>query len=115
MTRSLESSAFWTGVVDVLPFIVMVVPFATLFGVVAIEAGLSLSQTLSFSVLVIAGASQFAALQLMLDNAAIGVILPAALAVTLRRAMYSAALAPHTVGAPPLHRPLCGCLAFAPR
>ena len=53
MTRSLESSAFWTGVVDVLPFIVMVVPFATLFGVVAIEAGLSLAQTLSFSILVI--------------------------------------------------------------
>ena len=34
--RSVERSAFWTGVVDVLPFIVMVVPFATLFGVVAI-------------------------------------------------------------------------------
>jgi predicted branched-subunit amino acid permease len=63
MTRSLEKSAFWTGVVDVLPFIVMVVPFATLFGVVAIEAGLSLAQTLSFSIMVIAGASQFAARQ----------------------------------------------------
>ena len=112
MTRSLESSAFWTGVVDVLPFIVMVVPFATLFGVVAIEAGLSLAQTLSFSILVIAGASQFAALQLMLDNAAIGFILAAALAVNLRMAMYSAALAPHLGGAPLLQRAFIGYLNF---
>ena len=104
MTRSLEKSAFWAGVVDVLPFIVMVVPFATLFGVVAIEAGLSLAQTLSFSIMVIAGASQFAALQLMLDNAAIVFILAAALAVNLRMAMYSAALAPHLGRAPLLQR-----------
>ena len=97
---------------DVLPFIVMVVPFATLFGVVAIEAGLSLAQTLSFSILVIAGASQFAALQLMLDNAAIGFILAAALAVNLRMAMYSAALAPHLGAAPLLQRAFIGYLNF---
>ena len=110
--RSTERSAFATGVVDVLPFIVMVVPFATLFGVVAIEAGLSLAQTLSFSILVIAGASQFAALQLMLENAAIGFILAAALAVNLRMAMYSAALAPHLGAAPLLQRAFIGYLNF---
>ena len=110
--RSTERSAFATGVVDVLPFVVMVVPFATLFGVVAIEAGLSLAQTLSFSILVIAGASQFAALQLMLENAAIGFILAAALAVNLRMAMYSAALAPHLGAAPLLQRAFIGYLNF---
>lgn len=110
--RSTERSAFATGVVDVLPFIVMVVPFATLFGVVAIEAGLSLAQTLSFSILVIAGASQFAALQLMLENAAIGFILAAALAVNLRMAMYSAALAPHLGAAPLLQRAFIGYFNF---
>ena len=110
--RSTERSAFATGVVDVLPFIVMVVPFATLFGVVAIEAGLSLAQTLSFSIMVIAGASQFAALQLMLDNAAIVFILAAALAVNLRMAMYSAALAPHLGRAPLLQRAVIGYLNF---
>jgi len=110
--RSTERSAFATGVVDVLPFVVMVVPFATLFGVVAIEAGLSLAQTLSFSILVIAGASQFAALQLMLENAAIGFILAAALAVNLRMAMYSAALAPHLGAASLLQRAFIGYLNF---
>ena len=90
----------------------MVVPFATLFEVVAIEAGLSLAQNLSFSVLVIAGASQFAALQLMLDNTAIGFILAAALAVNLRMAMYSAALAPHLGRASLLQRAVIGYLNF---
>ena len=90
----------------------MVVPFATLFGVVAIEAGLTLAQTLTFSILVIAGASQFAALQLMLENAAISFILAAALAVNLRMAMYSAALAPHLGNAALWQRILIGYLNF---
>ena len=112
MTVATTKSAYWAGVRDGLPFIVMVVPFALLFGVVGIEAGLSMAQTMSFSVLVIAGASQFAALQLMLDNAAIGFVLLAALAVNLRMAMYSAALAPHLGAAPFWQRALVGYLNF---
>ena len=62
MTVTNMKHAYWSGVRDGLPYIVVVVPFATLFGIVAIDAGLTLAQTLSFSILVIAGASQFAAL-----------------------------------------------------
>ena len=112
MTVATTKSAYWAGVRDGLPFIVMVVPFALLFGVVGIEAGLSMAQTMSFSVLVIAGASQFAALQLMLENAVIGFVLLAALAVNLRMAMYSAALAPHLGAAPFWQRALVGYLNF---
>lgn len=112
MTATTTKSAYWAGVRDGLPYIVMVVPFALLFGVVGIEAGLSMAQTISFSVLVIAGASQFAALQLMLENAAIGFVLLAALAVNLRMAMYSAALAPHLGAAPFWQRALIGYLNF---
>ena len=112
MTVTTTKSAYWAGVRDGLPFIVMVVPFALLFGVVGIEAGLSMAQTMSFSGLVIAGASQFAALQLMLENAAIGFVLLAALAVNLRMAMYSAALAPHLGAAPFWQRALVGYLNF---
>lgn len=112
MTATTTKSAYWSGVRDGLPFIVMVVPFALLFGVVAIEAGLSIAQTMSFSVLVVAGAAQFAALQLMLENAAIGFVLLAALAVNLRMAMYSAALAPHLGAAPFWQRALVGYLNF---
>ncbi|MCG6884401.1 MAG: AzlC family ABC transporter permease [Silicimonas sp.] len=82
-----------------LPFLLIGVPFALLFGVVATEAGLSVAQTLGFSILVIAGASQFTAIQLMIENAPVFIVLAAALAVNLRMAMYSASLQPHLGGA----------------
>ena len=49
-------TAFWRGFRDGAPFTVIVVPFALLFGVVARDAGLDVLQTMSMSVLVIAGA-----------------------------------------------------------
>ena len=74
---------------------IVVVPFAMLFGVVATEAGLPLAQVMGMSFLVIAGAAQFTALQFMADNAPVLVIIASALAVNLRMAMYSAAITPH--------------------
>lgn len=112
MTAATDKSAFWMGLRDGLPFVFIVVPFAILFGVVAIDAGLSLAQTLGFTILVIAGAAQFAAVQLMLDNAAIGFVLLAALAVNLRMAMYSAALVPYLGAAPLWQRALISYLNF---
>jgi predicted branched-subunit amino acid permease len=87
--------AFWRGYLDCAPFILIVVPYSMLFGVVARDAGLDILQTMSMSVLVIAGASQFTALALLQDNAPVFIALFAALAVNLRMAMYSAALVPY--------------------
>ena len=87
--------AFWRGYLDCAPFILIVVPYSMLFGVVARDAGLDILQTMSISVLVIAGASQFTALALLQDQAPVFIALFAALAVNLRMAMYSAALVPH--------------------
>lgn len=106
MPASTVKSAYWAGVRDGAPFILVVAPFAVLFGVVATEAGLPLVQVMSFSVLVIAGASQFAALQLMLDGAGPWLALAGALAVNLRMAMYSASLVPHLGPAPLWQRAL---------
>ena len=103
MAFTTSKSAYREGVVAGLPFTVFVIPFATLFGVVATEAGLDVAQTMGFSVLVIAGASQFTAIQLMTENAPVWVVLAAALAVNLRMAMYSASLQPH-LGALPFGR-----------
>jgi 4-azaleucine resistance transporter AzlC len=88
-------AGFWRGLRDGAPFLAVVIPFAMLFGVLATEAGLSVFETLSFSVVVIAGAAQFTALQLMGDNAPTLVVLASALAVNLRMAMYSASITPH--------------------
>lgn len=95
-TQSTTSKAtFWRGYQHGLPFILVVTPFGTLFGVIATETGLDLLQVMSFTVLVIAGAAQFSALTLLTENAPTVIILLTSLAVNLRMAMYSAALVPH--------------------
>ncbi len=99
-------SAYWAGVRDGSPFVLVVIPFAVLFGVIATDAGLTLAQTMGFTILVIAGAAQLAALQLMVENASIAFVLLAALAVNLRMAMYSASLVPY-LGAAPLWKRAC--------
>lgn len=88
------------------PFILVIVPFGLLFGVVGTEAGLNLAQVMGFTVLVIAGAAQFTALQLMVDDAPTLIVLATALAVNLRMAMYSAALVPYLGRAPLWQRAL---------
>lgn len=100
------SAAYWRGFRQGLPFILVIVPFGVLFGVAGNEAGLSLVEVMGFSILVIAGASQFTALQLMNDHASTIMVILASLAVNLRMAMYSASLAPHLGSAPRWQRAL---------
>lgn len=95
------SATFWQGFRAGIPFVLVVGPFGALFGVLATEAGLDVLETLLFSVVVIAGAAQFTALQLMTENAPTAIVLLSALAVNLRMAMYSASLTPW-LGAAPL-------------
>lgn len=90
-----NSTTFWRGFRAGAPFVFVVAPFALLFGVLATEAGLNVLETMAFSIVVIAGAAQFTALQLMQENAPTIIVLASALAVNLRMAMYSAALTPY--------------------
>ena len=93
------AQAFRHGMVQSLAFLIVIVPFAVLFGVVATEAGLDVAQVMGFSVLVLAGASQFTAVQLLSDNASAFIVIVSGLAVNLRMAMYSASLVPWLRGA----------------
>lgn len=86
---------FRQAVLRAVPFTVMIVPFGALFGVLATAQGMSVFEAMAFSVVVIAGASQFAALQMIQDGAPILLIILTATAVNLRMAMYSVALTPH--------------------
>lgn len=103
-------SPFGTGVAEGLPFIVIMVPFGALFGVIATEAGLPLAQVMGFSILVIAGAAQFTAVQLLGDGVPVAVVILSALAVNLRMAMYSASMAPWLGAAPLWQRALISYL-----
>lgn len=88
-------TAYRLGLAAGAPFALVVFPFGMVFGIIAVEQGLSVAQAMGFSVLVIAGAAQLAALQLMAEGAPFAVVVLTALAVNLRMAMYSASLAPH--------------------
>jgi predicted branched-subunit amino acid permease len=101
MASSTTKIAFWQGFRDGAPFVLVIIPFSMLFGVLATEAGLNVYETLAFSVAVLAGAAQFTALQLMVQDVPTAIVLASALAVNLRVAMYSASLTPF-LGAAPL-------------
>ena len=100
MTSTTTKSAYRRGFADGTPFILMIIPFSMLFGLVATEAGLSVFEACVFSFLVIAGAAQFTAIQLMQEQAPTFIVLASALAVNLRMAMYSASLTPYIGSAP---------------
>ena len=103
---------FSQGVRDGLPFLAALAPFGLLFGVAATKAGLGLGTAMGFSIGVIAGASQFTAVSLIADGAPALVVVLTALAVNLRMAMYSAALAPHLGAAPVWQRALAAYALF---
>ena len=96
------------GMRDGLPFMVVGFPFGLVFGVVATEAGLTPAQVMGFSIGVLGGASQFAAVQMLVESAPIIVVVLTAVMVNMRMAMYSASLAPHLVDVPLWKRAL-GC------
>jgi predicted branched-subunit amino acid permease len=90
-----DRSAYWQGFRAGVPFLLVIIPFGMAFGVIASEAGFNVLEVMGFSILVIAGASQLAAVQLMSENVPTLIVIVTALAVNLRMAMYSASLAPH--------------------
>ncbi len=100
MATSTSKSYYWKGFRDGAPFVIPIIPFGTLFGVLAVETGADAFQALVFSATVFAGGAQFAALQLMQDGAPILIVLASSLAVNLRLVMYSASLTPYLGSAP---------------
>ncbi|ESP88763.1 AzlC family protein [Candidatus Halobonum tyrrellensis G22] len=102
------------GVRDTLPLLVGMVPFALVSGVAGTETGLTPLQTLGMSVLVFAGASQLAALDLLGRDAALGAVVLTAVVVNLRLLMYSASIAPHFRHLPARVRVGCAYLLTDP-
>ncbi|MBO0663832.1 AzlC family ABC transporter permease [Jiella sp. CQZ9-1] len=72
-----------------------VMPFGIVYGAVAAQEGLSIWQTLGFSGVIYAGASQLAALQLMGLGAPIWSVLLTVLALNFRHVLYSASISRH--------------------
>jgi predicted branched-subunit amino acid permease len=91
---------FRNGFLSIAPILIGVIPFGVIAGVAAVESGLGNLAAILFSPLVFAGASQLAAYELIGRDATVIVIVGTVLIINSRFVMYSAALAPHFVGAP---------------
>lgn len=88
-------TAFIAGFKASLPILLGAIPFAMIFGVTAVNLGLSSVQAMSMSLIVFSGAAQFIALQLAGSGTPLLVILTSTIFINLRLLMYSASIAPH--------------------
>lgn len=98
------------GVQAELPLLLGVFPFGMIYGILALDAGLSPAVAQAMSSIVFAGSSQFVAAQLFSANAPELVIILTIAVVNLRHALYSASVAPYTRHLSPLWKTLTAYL-----
>ena len=77
------------------PIVVGIAPFALITGITAVGAGLTVGEIVGMSVIVFAGASQLAAIDLIGSNAPFVVVVATAVVINARMMMYSASIAPY--------------------
>jgi 4-azaleucine resistance transporter AzlC len=82
------------------PVLTTVLVVGTSFGIVARQAGLAPVEIVATSVLVFAGASQFAMIQLFKDGAAWPLVVATVLLINLRHLLMAAALRPYFADVP---------------
>lgn len=92
---STRRGSFLDGARTVAPVMVGIVPFGLVAGAAAVRVGLSGLHAVGLSVLVFAGASQLAAIELFGKNTSAAVVILTVLVINLRMTMYSASLAPY--------------------
>jgi len=90
-----KSKIFFKGITDVSPLMIPVVPFGIIFGVLAIDLGLTPITTIAMSIIIFGGASQIIFLQLFSAGASSLVILSSVGAVNSRHLLYGAVLSEH--------------------
>jgi 4-azaleucine resistance transporter AzlC len=88
-------SEFLAGVIAELPLLLGVFPFGMIYGVLALQSGISPAPAQAMSSILFAGSAQFIAAQLFGQAVPVPVIVLTAFVVNLRHALYSASLAPY--------------------
>lgn len=92
---NLKLKEFLSGVRGVIPMLVGVIPFGMIYGVLALDAGITPVETQAMSSIVFAGSSQFIATQLI-GNSVVGIVVVLTIAVVnLRHMLYSASISPY--------------------
>jgi predicted branched-subunit amino acid permease len=93
--RNTTISNFLSGVRACTPILLGVAPFGMIYGVLALQAGLTPAAAQGMSSVVFAGSAQFIMVQLFAVGTPTGVIVLTAFIVNLRHALYSASVAPY--------------------
>jgi branched chain amino acid efflux pump len=88
-------SEFLAGMLDIAPVVAAALPVGTLFGVIAVQKGLSPLDVTTMSMLVFAGAAQFVAVELWREPVPIALLIFSAFIVNLRHVMMGASLGRH--------------------
>ena len=101
---------FLAAVKGCLPVLPGVLAFGAISGVAMVAAGMPHYLAMLTSVLVYAGSSQLAALQLLASGTPLAIILLAALVINLRFSIYSLSIASHLAAAGARWRPLLSYL-----
>ncbi len=101
---------FLAAVRACLPVLPGVLAFGTISGVAMVAAGMPGYMAMLMSILVYAGSSQLAALQLLSSGTPVAVAVLAALVINLRFSIYSLSIAAHLTAAQPRWRPLLSYL-----
>ncbi|MDC1033042.1 AzlC family ABC transporter permease [Candidatus Pelagibacter sp.] len=90
-----KSKILFKGIRDTSPLMIPVVPFGIIFGVLAIDLGLTPLTTIAMSVIIFGGASQIIFLQLFSAGASSLIILSSVGAVNSRHLLYGTVLSEH--------------------
>lgn len=93
-------TALQQGIRAMGPILIGVVPFGLVVGVAGAKAGMGAAGSLLMSVIVLAGASQLAAMELFARQAPLVIVVGTGLIINLRFFMYSASLAPQFASRP---------------
>nr|WED69671.1 AzlC family ABC transporter permease [Pectobacterium colocasium] len=83
---------FMTGVVEMLPLCLSVVPWGILAGSMAIQSGLSVGQSIGMSAIIFAGAAQLVSLGLLMSGANVATLLISVFFITAQHLIYGLTL-----------------------
>ena len=92
---SSKRSEFLSGVRAILPLVIGSMPFALIYGALAVSGGVSPLTAAAMSAIVFAGSAQFVAVGMLAAGTNVWVIILTTLIINLRHMLYAATLAPH--------------------
>lgn len=90
-----SNKPFFAGVRDAIPLLGGYIPVAISFGLIAIQAGFSVWETILISTLIYAGASQFLFVAMVASHAPLWLVVAMTLLINARHVVYGPNLAPY--------------------